>query len=237
MAGIDDCYTSAGGATGGGVAVVNTGHLQQLLGHGGGDDAGSSGGGDEPHPDGAALAGDLAGHGVGATNLVTPEAPPDGDDGELGEDDGATNGSGHLLGALHTETNMTVVVSNSDESLESCPLTGPGLLLDGHDLENLILESGTNEHVDNLVLFDGQRVQVDLLEGLNLAILDEPSQLGHGDPVLLFLAAATTAPAASTSTVTTSTTTSTATVTKTSSESSSITASGWSTVRHNCLSG
>merc|ERR1711971_1412571 len=71
---------------------------------------------------------------------------------------------------------------------------------------------------------------------LDLAILEEPSQLSHGDPVLLLLAAASTttstAPAASTST-----TTSTATVTKTSSESSSITASGWSTVRHNCLSG
>ena len=121
----------------------------------------------------------------------------------------------------------------TDKSLEPCPLTGPGLLLDGHDLENLILESGSNEHVDDLVLFDGQRVQVDLLKRLDLAILDEPSQLSHGDPVLLLLAAASTttstAPAASTST-----TTSTATVTKTSSESSSITASGWSTVRHNC---
>ena len=121
----------------------------------------------------------------------------------------------------------------TDKSLESCPLTSPGLLLDGHNLENLILESGSNEHVDDLVLFDGQRVQVDLLERLDLAILDEPSQLSHGDPVLLLLAAASTttstAPATSTST-----TTSTATVTKTSSESSSITASGWSTVRHNC---
>ena len=121
----------------------------------------------------------------------------------------------------------------TDESLESCPLTGPGLLLDGHDLENLILESGSNEHVDNLVLFDGQRVQVDLLEGLDLAILDEPAKLGHGDPVLLLLAAASTTTAAAPATPA-STTTSTATVTKTSSESSSITASGWSTVRHNC---
>ena len=101
-----------GGAAGGGVAVVDTRHLQQLLGDGGGDDASSPGGGDQPHPDGAALAGDLAGHGVGATDLVTPEAPPDGDDGELGQDDGATDGGGHLLGALHTETNVTVVISN-----------------------------------------------------------------------------------------------------------------------------
>merc|ERR1712154_550753 len=118
-----------------------------------------------------------------------------------------------FIGTLHTETNVAVVISNGDKSLESCPLTSPGLLLDGHNLENLILESGSDEHVDDLVLFDGQRVQVDLLERLDLAILDEPSQLSHGDPVLLPLAAPT------------STTTSTATVTKTSSESSSITAS------------
>ena len=112
ISGLGEVTQGAGGATCGGVAVVNTGHLQQLLGDGGGDDSSSPGGGDQPHPDGAALAGDLAGHGVGATDLVTPEAPPDGDDGELGQDDGATDGGGNLLGALHTETNVTVVISN-----------------------------------------------------------------------------------------------------------------------------
>ena len=112
ISGLGEVTQGAGGATCGGVAVVNTGHLKQLLGDGGGDDTSSPGGGDQPHPDGAALAGDLAGHGVGATDLVTPEAPPDGDDGELGQDDGATDGGGNLLGALHTETNVTVVISN-----------------------------------------------------------------------------------------------------------------------------
>ena len=121
----------------------------------------------------------------------------------------------------------------TNEGLEPGPLTGPGLLLDGHDLENLVLESGSNEHVDDLVLFDGKRVEVDLLEGLDLAILNEPAQLGHGDPVLLLLAAASTATTTAPATAA-STTAPTATVTKTSSESSSITASGWSTVRHNC---
>ena len=102
-----------GGATGGGVAVVNTGHLEQLLGHGGRDDAGSPGGGNEPHPDGAALAGNLAGHRVGFADLVTPEASSDGNNGELGQDDGSSDGSGHLLGALDTKTDMAIVVSNS----------------------------------------------------------------------------------------------------------------------------
>ena len=90
-----------GGAAGGGVAVVDPRHLQQLLGDGGRDDAGTAGGGDEAHPDGAALAGHLAGHGVRAADLVAPEAAPHGHDGELGEDDRAADGGGHLLGALY----------------------------------------------------------------------------------------------------------------------------------------
>ena len=40
----------------------------------------------------------------------------------------------------------------TDKSLESCPLTGPGLLLDGHDLENLVLEGWAQEQVNDLVL-------------------------------------------------------------------------------------
>ena len=50
---------SPGGATGRGVAILDTGHLQQLLGHRGGNNTGTTGGGDQTHPDGAALAGHL----------------------------------------------------------------------------------------------------------------------------------------------------------------------------------
>ena len=88
-------------AAGGGVAVVDNRHLQQLLGDGGRDDAGTAGGGDEAHPHGAALAGHLTGHGVRQADLVAPEAAPHGHDGELGEDDRAADGGGHLLGALY----------------------------------------------------------------------------------------------------------------------------------------
>merc|ERR1719192_1981632 len=224
----------AGGAAGGGVAVVDPRHLQQLLGDGGRDDAGTAGGGDETHPDGAALAGHLAGHGVRPPDLVAPEAAPHGHDGELGEDDGAADGGGHLLGALHTQTHVAVVVTDSDESLEPSPLTGPGLLLHGHDLQHLILESGTDEHVDDLVLFDGQRVEVDLLQALDLAVLHQAAQLGHRDPLLVLLAPASSAAAAASPT--SSAATSTASVAETSAKSSSVATSGWSSVRHCCLS-
>ena len=36
---------------------------------------------------------------------------------------------------------MSVAVSDGDESLEPRALTGTGLLLDGHDLQNLILQA------------------------------------------------------------------------------------------------
>ena len=36
----------------------------------------------------------------------------------LGQDDGLSGGSGYLLGALNTQTSMTILVSNSNKSLE-----------------------------------------------------------------------------------------------------------------------
>lgn len=99
------------------VAVVNTGHHEQLLGHRCGHDAGTTGRRDETHQDGTAASGNLAGHGMGFTDLVTPVSSPDRDDGQLGQDDGTTDGCGHLFGAFHTQTDVAVVVTNGDESL------------------------------------------------------------------------------------------------------------------------
>ena len=110
--------SEGGGLPGGaGVAILQPGHAQQLLGHGGGHDAGSPGGGDQPDVDGTALSVHLAGHCVGLAELVAPVTAPDGDEGELGEDDGAADGGGHLLAALHSETDVAVVVTDGDESL------------------------------------------------------------------------------------------------------------------------
>jgi hypothetical protein len=72
-------------------------------------------------------------------------------------------------------------------------------------LHDLILELG-QEEVDNLVLLDGQRVQVDLLHALDLASLYETAELGDGLPLLLaavLASASATATAASTSVTTT----------------------------------
>merc|ERR1712061_639496 len=217
VGGLGKVTKGAGGSSGAGVAVLDTGHLQQLLGDGGGHDPGTAGSGAQSHPDGATLASHLAGNSVGLADLVTPETTSDGNDGELGQDDGATDSGGHLLGALHTQTHVSIVVTNSYESLEPGPLASSGLLLDRHDLENLVLQSGTDEHVNDLVLFDGERVEIDLLQALDLSILHQTAELGYGNPVLLFLASAS--PASSATASAASATASPATITKSSSES------------------
>merc|ERR1719458_1873016 len=138
VGGLGEISKRAGGSFGRGVTVLDAGHLQQLLGHGGGHDASSAGRGDEPHPDGAALAGHLSRDGVGLAELVAPEAPPHRHDGQLGEDYGAPDGSGDFLGALNAETHVSVVVSDGDEGLEARALTGAGLLL--HRLDLAVLD-------------------------------------------------------------------------------------------------
>ncbi|GMR31196.1 hypothetical protein PMAYCL1PPCAC_03261, partial [Pristionchus mayeri] len=59
-----------------------------------------------------------------------------------------TDGGGDFLGALHSESEVTVVVSDSDEGLDADALPGPGLLLDENVLESLILQIGA-EVVDD----------------------------------------------------------------------------------------
>jgi len=170
IGGLGEVAEGSSGATGRGVAILNTGHGQQLLGHGGRDDAGTTGGGDEAHGDGTALAGDLAGHGVGLADLVAPVATAHGHHGQLGQDDGAADGGGHFLAALNTQTNVAVVVADGHEGLETGTLTSTRLLLHGHDLQHLVLQRGSQEEVDDLELFDGKGVQVDLLQRLDLAL-------------------------------------------------------------------
>ena len=52
----------------------------------------------------------LARNRVELANRVSPVASPHRDGGELGQDDGASDGSGDLLRALNTKTNVTIVV-------------------------------------------------------------------------------------------------------------------------------
>merc|ERR1719153_743785 len=117
---------------------------------------------------------------------------------------------------------MAVVISNCNKSLEPSSLPSSGLFLDWHNLQNLVLQSRSDEHVNYLVLFDWERKQVDLLKALNFTILHKAPQLGNRNPIFLLLSSA---PASSSSTTTSSTS-----VSKSSSESTTIT--GRSSIRH-----
>lgn len=82
------------------------------------------------------------------------------------------------------------------------PLALSPYFLDIPYLHDLVLEGG-EEEVDDLVLLDGERVEVDLLHALDLAGLHETTELGDGLPLLLLaLCAATGATTATTSTAT-----------------------------------
>ena len=55
---------------------------------------------------------------MGLTELVTPVTSAYRDDRQLGQDDGTTDSGGHLFGALHSQTDVTVVITDSDEGLK-----------------------------------------------------------------------------------------------------------------------
>ena len=127
----------------------------------------------------------------------TPVSTTDRENGELGNDDGGADSSSDFLGGLDPEANMSLTVTDNNDSLETGTLTSTSLLLDRfnlfspkpnslvpdlanhisyhdfnkHYLHNLILQFG-QEEVDDLILLDGQRVEVDLLHTLYLSKLN-----------------------------------------------------------------
>lgn len=193
---------------GSGVNIIDTGELEELLGDGGSDNTSSSGGGDELASDGSSLTVDLGGDGMDISDLVTPVTSSDGDEGELGSDESSLNSNLDFLGDLDSETDVTVVITDGNDSLEAGTLSGLGLLLDGDDLHDLILEfhgSFTlslvllgNEGLNDLSLLDGDSVSVDFFERSDVIVLNESSELGLGGP--LFLSGSSTARGATTAT-------------------------------------
>lgn len=58
---------------------------------------------------------------------------------------------------------MPVSVANGDEDNAAGALAGSGLLLNGHDLHDLVAKTAAEESINNLVLLQRERVVVDLL--------------------------------------------------------------------------
>lgn len=220
--GLGEVSKGLGVTTRRGEDVLDTGESDELLGDTGSDDTSTTGGRDETHGDGTALSGDLGGDGVRSSELVTPVSTADRDDVQLSGNDGSTDSSGDFLGALDSKTEVTSSVSNNHEGLEAGTLTGRGLLLDRHDLHNLLLELTSTslinrgqEVVDDLELLNREGVQVDLLELVDLTILNETSKLSAGNPDLT-RGVSLLGTTGSRSTVSTSTSTTSSTSTSTS---------------------
>lgn len=180
---------SGSGMTGGlRVAILDTSEGEHLLGDGSTDNTGTTGSGHELDTDGGTLSRDLAWDGMDMTDLVTPVATSYGHELELGVDESALDGDLDFLADLDSKTNMASHVADSDNSLKAGTLTSLGLLLDGNDLHDIVLElvlGCLDELVDDTGLLDGDGVSVDLLEGLDVVSLNESSELGLGEPFVL----------------------------------------------------
>ena len=226
---LDEVPHRAGVPAGGGVAVVDARHAQQALAGGGRDESGAAGRRDEADADRAALAGDLGRDGVGEAALAPPVSAADGGDVELRREDGAADGGGDLRRALVPQADVAVGVPHGHEGLEPRALPGGALLLHRHDLHDLVLELVLEEVIDDLGLLHGDGEEEYLLDGPDLPLLHETSELGDGDPdVLVASSLASAASAASASAAAIAVSTATASAAASSSETSSF-------VRHDYL--
>lgn len=68
-----------------------------------------------------------------------PVPAADGDDGELGDDDGGADGRRDFLGGLDAEADVAGGVADDDYGFEARALAGAGLFLDGFDLRGWLL--------------------------------------------------------------------------------------------------
>eukprot|EP00262_Sarcandra_glabra_P013987 TRINITY_DN398_c0_g2_i1.p3 TRINITY_DN398_c0_g2~~TRINITY_DN398_c0_g2_i1.p3 ORF type:complete len:110 (+),score=14.56 TRINITY_DN398_c0_g2_i1:573-902(+) len=102
-------------------------------------------------------------------DLVPPVPPPNGNNRKFREYNRAANCGGDFFAALDAEADVAVAVADDDEGLEAGALAGARLFLDGHNFHDLVLELGAEEGFDDLVFFDGERVEVDLFEAADFA--------------------------------------------------------------------
>merc|ERR1719188_1302128 len=129
---------------------------------------------------------DLHRHSMREANAIAPIPAADRDEAHLRRDDTAADGSGHLLGALGPEADVPALVADKDVADEAVPLARGRHLLDGVDLQDLVLQGAwLEELVNDLVLLDGQGVQVDVLDARDLLTLHQAAELRHGGPLLL----------------------------------------------------
>lgn len=90
---------------------------------------------------------------------------------------------------LPAETDVTIGITNDNETFESGSLTSTSLLLDWGNLEDLlaqlVLRVSWEEVVDDFGFLDGSCELEDLIQWSDLAVLHESSEFGSGLPITL----------------------------------------------------
>ncbi|KYM80316.1 hypothetical protein ALC53_09410 [Atta colombica] len=107
-----------GGTSGRSIAVFDTSHLKQLLGNWSRYDAGTPRRWYQAHLYRTAFPSHLAWHRVWLTDLVAPVTTSNRYNGEFCQNDSTSNGSGYLLGAFYSQSDMSIAVPNGDKSLQ-----------------------------------------------------------------------------------------------------------------------
>lgn len=225
-----EVLSSSGLTSTSGIDIIDTGELQDLLGNGSGNATSSSWSWDHSNVTGTALSLNLDWDGMDSTDSGTPISSSDWDKVDLGIEKGTLDGNLDLLGALDTDTNVTLSVTDGDNSLESSSLSSLGLLLDGEDAHDLVRELGLGvgeESVGNWGFLDWDGVGVNLLEGLDLSVLDESSELGEWGPFFLLSSSSTWASSSATSAASTAASSSSIAEASASASSASSLTIGW----------
>ncbi|MFS7977513.1 hypothetical protein Hanom_Chr10g00904861 [Helianthus anomalus] len=118
-------------------------------------------------------------------NFIPPITSPHRNHRQLRQNNRTPNRSRNLLRTLHPQTHVPVPVTHHHKRLEPGSLTGPGLFLNRHDFHDLVFEAW-EDLVDDLVLFDWERMEVDLLKFCNPSILNQSTKFGNWYPFFFF---------------------------------------------------
>lgn len=220
---LDEVLGGSGVTGGGRVNILNTGELANLFGDWCSDNTSTTGSGRQLHSDGTSLTGCLLGDGVNSADLVTPVTSADWYEVEFGYNKGTLDSNLDFFGDFNAETDVTVLVTDGNNSLETGPLSGLCLLLDRNDLHDFVTEALScilDELVNDGCLLDGDGVGVDFLKRSNVSVLDESAKFGLRCPLILVTSTGTTTTTEATTTSTAATSAATITVTEASSASS-----------------
>ena len=171
-----------------GINIIDTSELKNLFGNLSGNATSSSWSWHESDRAGTALSLNLSWDGMDTTDSRTPISSSDWDKMDLSIEESTLNGDLDLLSDLDTDTDVTLSITGSDDSLESGSLSSLGLLLDGknaHDLIRELVFDVRDKSIDDWCLLDWDGVGVNFFEGSDVTGLNESSEFGKWSPVFL----------------------------------------------------